>query len=94
MIANSFSIAFWPAPYCVLACSVAEIAVNEWAMEDVARGGRIKGRDVRLGRSGVFLMVFVSICDVLIQSAMCTIAIFSISSTRNRTSWVQQHEPG
>ncbi|WP_292661660.1 hypothetical protein, partial [Mesorhizobium sp.] len=41
------------------------------------RDGRIKGRDVRLGRLVVFLMVFVSLCDVLAQFAMCTLAAFS-----------------
>lgn len=59
------------------ACSVAEIAEGLAADED-RESGRIKGREVRLGSADVFLTIFDSFRDVLPQSAMCAIPIFSV----------------
>ncbi|MER8366044.1 hypothetical protein [Mesorhizobium sp. M0306] len=61
---------------CIPACSVAEIAAEGLAADEGGEIGRIKGREVRLGRPIVFLVSFNSIRDVLAQTAMCAIPIF------------------
>ncbi|MER9900503.1 hypothetical protein [Mesorhizobium sp. M0130] len=61
---------------CIPACSVADIAAEGLAANAGAEIGRIKGREVRLGRPIVFLVSFNAIRDVLAQTAMCATRIF------------------
>lgn len=62
----------------ILARSVAEVAWEGWFPGSTGRDGRIKGRDVRLGRVVGFQGFARRVRDVREKSAMCAIAIFGV----------------
>lgn len=74
------------------ACCAAGIAADRWLAGIARRDGRIKGRDVRLGRCVRFQRLTHHIRDVRGKSAMCAITNFSNFSRKAAPRRLGGHE--